>query len=161
VSPPRSLKSFLRLHGDILPREVVDDLIPVSPELVGNRRKKDHYRHGGRRSSSAAILPHLNDAEHSRYARMSASVQRVLRWLSVDGDVILRLAGGGLRPSLIRWRRKAMSSAHEKTWRASKGRRCLRVTLGLCQAPRQGSATSIPRSMHRVQGSQSVARKSA
>src|SRR5580692_10184244 len=46
------LEVFLHLYSDILPREVMDQLIPVSPELVGNRREKDHYRHGGRRSSS-------------------------------------------------------------------------------------------------------------
>jgi hypothetical protein len=84
---------FLHLHSDILPREVMDELIPVSPELVGNRREKDHYRHGGRRSSSAAILPHLNNAEHSRCARRPAPAQRVLRWLGVYSDVILPLAG--------------------------------------------------------------------
>jgi hypothetical protein len=56
----------------------MDELIPVSPELVGNRRKKDHDRHGGRRSSSDAILPHLRDAEHSRYARGPAPALRAL-----------------------------------------------------------------------------------
>jgi hypothetical protein len=39
------LQVFLNLHRDTVPGQVDAQLIAVSPELVGDRRKKDAYRH--------------------------------------------------------------------------------------------------------------------
>jgi hypothetical protein len=61
------LEVFLHLHSDVLPREVMNEVIAVRAKLVGDRRKKDYDRHGGRRSLSVAILPHRRDAEYSRF----------------------------------------------------------------------------------------------
>jgi hypothetical protein len=48
----RILEVFLHLHRDVLPREVMDELIAVRAELVGNGREKNADR-------SAATLPHF------------------------------------------------------------------------------------------------------
>jgi hypothetical protein len=62
------LEVLLHLHGDIVPRQIAAQLIPVNPELVGNSRKKDADRHAARRSSSAWTLPHIHNAEHGAAA---------------------------------------------------------------------------------------------
>src|ERR1700677_446898 len=41
------LETLLNLHGDVMPCQIAFEFDAVVAELVGNGRKKDHYRHEG------------------------------------------------------------------------------------------------------------------
>ena len=103
---PWVLEILIDLDRDILPREVMDELIAVGAKLVGNRRKKDADRHGSpAQSSSAATLPHSQQGEHYPSPLPERSVGPARGTMGDDAHASSR---GGQRPT---WRSSTKRSA--------------------------------------------------